>query len=151
MPVMQMEDIKTELIKCLNDDLQLEMAARIQYLAHAEVVKGHYADAIIDRIKEIAGDELKHEEKFRTMIGDYLGGVPTMDVAAGHAAKDIAEILEVNLKSEKQAIDQYKATYRKIIENKDNLGYVFMKLEHDLRHIIMEEEEHVTELDRLKE
>lgn len=146
-----MPDIKEEIIKSLNADLQLEHAARVQYLAHAEQINGLYADPLIGRLKEIAGDEEKHEEEFRTMIGDYLGGVPAMTMAAAHPAKDIRGILEENLKAEKHAIEQYQQTYQMLIENKEKLPYVFESLEHDLRHIIMEEQEHITELNRIKE
>lgn len=145
-----MSDRKKDIVKSLNADLQLEHAARMQYLAHAEEVKGLNADPVIGRLKEIAGDEEKHEETFRTMIGDYLGGVPAMTMAEAHPAATMPEILDANLKSEKHAIEEYQKTYRMIIESKSELPFVFEKLEHDLRHIIMEEQEHITELDRLK-
>ncbi|MGE5308399.1 MAG: ferritin-like domain-containing protein [Deltaproteobacteria bacterium] len=144
-----MADIKEEIIKSLNADLQLEHAARIQYLAHAEEVKGVNAEPVISRLKEIAGDEGGHEEKFRTLIGDYLGGIPAMGEAGTKPAKTLPEIFDANMKNEKHAIEQYKQTYRMIIDNRDQLLYVFERLEHDMRHIIMDEEEHVTELSRL--
>jgi bacterioferritin (cytochrome b1) len=84
------------------------------------------------------------------MIGDYLGGMPTMKEAQGHPATSIPQILDENLKAEKTGIEQYKKTYKMIIENKSELPFVFEKLEHDLRHIIMDEQEHITELDRIK-
>ena len=112
-----MADIKKELITMLNHALELEHAARIQYLAHAELINGLGAETIIERLKEIASDELKHEEKFRNLIGSYLGGEPTMGLAETHQAKDVKKILEVNLKGEKDAIDFYKQIYRKVIDN----------------------------------
>ena len=141
-----MENVKEQLIKMLNQALELEHAARIQYLAHVELVKGLNAEKIIERLKEIASDEEKHEGKFRNMIGNYLEGEPSMGIAQTHKAKDINNILEVNLKDEKSAIDFYKTIYKKIIENKDALPYVFETLEHEVRHIILDEQEHVTEL-----
>ena len=141
-----MENVKEQLIKMLNQALELEHAARIQYLAHVELVKGLNAEKIIERLKEIASDEEKHEGKFRNMIGNYLEGEPSMGIAQTHKAKDISNILEVNLKDEKSAIDFYKTIYKKIIENKDALPYVFETLEHEVRHIILDEQEHVTEL-----
>ncbi len=141
-----MENIKEQLIKMLNKALELEHAARIQYLAHAELVKGINAESIIERLKEIASDEEKHEGKFRNMIGNYLEAEPSMGIAQTHMAKDINTILKVNLKDEKTAIDFYKTIYNKIIENKDALPYVFETLEHEVRHIILDEQEHVTEI-----
>ena len=135
-----------QLIKMLNQALELEHAARIQYLAHAELVKGINAESVIERLKEIASDEEKHEGKFRNMIGNYLEAEPSMGIAQTHTAKDINTILKVNLKDEKTAIDFYKTIYNKIVENKDTLPYVFETLEHEVRHIILDEQEHATEL-----
>ena len=144
-----MAGIKKELITMLNHALELEHAARIQYLAHAELVSGPGAEKIIQRLKEIASDELKHEEKFRNLIGGYLGGEPAMGLAETHRAKDVKKILEVNLKGEKEAIDFYKQIYRKVIESQRDLQYQFETLEHEIRHVIVDEQEHIVELSLL--
>jgi bacterioferritin (cytochrome b1) len=141
-----MADIKKDLAKMLNKALELEHAARIQYLAHAELVNGLNAEPIIERLQEIASDEQKHEEKFRNLIANYLGSEPSMSLAETHKAKGIEEILEVNLKGEKEAIDFYKQIYKKVINSKDSLRYEAETLEHEIRHVIMDEEEHVVEL-----
>ena len=139
-------DIKDEIIKLLNKGLELEHAARIQYLAHAEQVKGENAEKIVERLKEIADDEKSHEDKFRTLIASYLNGEPSMSLAETHKAKGLKEILTVNLKGEKDAIDLYKQIYQKVVENKKEFQYQFETLEHEIRHIICDEEEHVVEL-----
>lgn len=144
-----MAEIKNELIKLLNKALELEHAARIQYLAHAELIKGLNAEALITRLTEIAGDEAKHEAKFRNLIGNYLGGQPSMGISVTHQAQDAGEILEVNRKGEKEAVDYYKEIYKKVVENKDKLVYEFETLEHELRHIILDEQEHIAELSLL--
>jgi bacterioferritin (cytochrome b1) len=141
--------IQEELIKMLNEALELEHAAVIQYLAHAELVQGLCSEKIIERLKEIASDEVKHADKFRNLIGNYLNGEPSMGIAETHKAKETTKILEVNLKDEKEAIDLYKKIYRKIIDNKDALPYVFETLEHEVRHIIIGEQEHAAELTML--
>ncbi len=141
-----MPGIKQELVAMLNQALELEHAARIQYLAHAELIAGVNAESVIERLKEIASDEQKHEEKFRTLIGSFLGGEPTMGLAPTHRAKELKKILEVNLKGEKDAIDFYKTIYEKVLENKAKLAYEFETLEHEIRHVILDEQEHVTEL-----
>jgi bacterioferritin (cytochrome b1) len=144
-----MDKIKEDLVKMLNQALELEHAARIQYLAHAELIKGLGAEKLIERLKEIASDEQKHEEQFRNLIGSYLGGEPAMGLAQTHKAKDIKSVLEVNLKNEKEAIDFYKQIYQKVIDNKKDLKYEFETLEHEIRHVIIDEQEHVTELSLL--
>ncbi len=42
-----MAGIKEELVSLLNHALELEHAARIQYLAHAELIKGIEAEPVI--------------------------------------------------------------------------------------------------------
>jgi bacterioferritin (cytochrome b1) len=138
---------KEKIIELLNHGLELEHAAFVQYMSHAEIVDGITAEAIITRLKEIANDEKTHQEKFRTLIGD-LGGIPSMNFAPRHPAKTIRQILEVNLKDEKTAVD----TYRKILEElkkEKTKGYYDSLLEHEIRHILMEEQEHITELELL--
>lgn len=144
-----MNDIKEQIIKMLNQALKLEHAARIQYLSHAELITGSGAEKIIERLKEIASDEKEHEETFRELIAGYLGGEPTMDLAETFEAKNTKEILEVNLKGEKEAVDFYKQIYEKVIENKDSFPYEFETLEHGIRHVIMDEQEHIVELSLL--
>lgn len=144
-----MEKIKEELIAVFNGALKLEHAARIQYLAHAELIKGVNSEKIIERLKEIASDEEKHEGKFRTLIGDYLDGAPVMELGDTHKAEELPGILRVNLKDEKTAIELYKTIYKKVMDNKTLLPYVFETIEHELRHIIIDEQEHVVELSRL--
>jgi len=138
---------KEAILKMLNHALELEHAAFIQYLSHAEIVDGENAELIINRLKEIAEDEKKHQEQFRKLIG-ILGGVPSMNIAETHSAKTLKEILEQNLKDEKLAVD----TYRKILEElkkEKGQGYYDYILEHEIRHILMDEQEHITELELL--
>lgn len=141
-----MANIKKELVDLLNSALKLEHAARIQYLAHAEMIKGENSEKLIERLKEIASDEEKHEGKFRNLIGNYLGGEPAMDIGQTRRASKTGEILEINLKNEKEAIDFYKQIYQKACENKNEFQYEFEVLEHELRHVIIDEQEHVAEL-----
>ena len=141
-----MASIRDKLIVMLNQALELEHAAHIQYLAHAELIDGLMAEPIIERIHEIAGDELKHGAMFRELIGDILGGNPVMSVAKVFPGKDIKQILEQNLKNEKEAVDLYTKILDYIHAEKKNLPYEFQKLEHDVRHVIIDEQEHISEL-----
>lgn len=139
---------KEKILELLNHALELEHGAFVQYLSHAEVVDGINAEPIIARLKEIAGDEKGHQDKFRNLIG-VLGGVPSMKIAPTHPANTVKEILEVNLKDEKIAVD----TYRKIIEAlkmEKGQGYYDHMLEHEVRHILMEEQGHISELELLQ-
>jgi bacterioferritin (cytochrome b1) len=144
-----MANIKKELINMLNEALKLEHAARIQYLAHAELLRGICAEKIIERLKEIASDEKEHQDKFRNLIGNYLGGEPSMELAETHRAKETKKILEVNLKDEKNAVSFYRQIYQKVIDNKKKLSYEFETLEHEVRHVIIDEQGHISELSLL--
>ena len=64
-----MQNIKTELSKMLNRALELEHSARIQYLAHAELIKGLGAEAVVARLKEIASDEQEQVAELSTLPG----------------------------------------------------------------------------------
>lgn len=130
----------------LNHGLELEHAAFVQYLSHAELVDGVNAEPIMERLREIAKDEEEHQKMFRTLIGDYLGGTPSTGIAKTYPAKTIKQILEVNLRNEKEAVDYYKTVLEKINAEKKNLPYEFFQLEHEVRHIIMDEQEHIAEL-----
>lgn len=146
----QTQDPRTELVNMLNDALALEHAARIQYLAHAEVITGIDAEPIISRIREIAGDEEKHAEKFRNMIGTYLGSVPSMCLSETHCpGTTIQEILQQNLDIEKTSVEFYAQILQKIHDLKPVLKYEYFQLEHMMRHIVMDEEEHIAELSLL--
>ena len=138
--------VKNKIIELLNQALELEHAAFVQYLSHAEVVDGINAEPIIAKLKEIAGDEKGHQDKFRELIG-LLGGVPSMKIAETHSATSIKEILEKNLKDEKHAVDVYRNILKELKKEKE--GYYDYKLEHQVRHVLMEEQEHITEIEVL--
>ena len=113
-------------VKVLNQALGLEHATRIQYLAHAEQVDGLNAEPIIARLKEIADDEKSHEGMIRGLIGDYLGGTPSISMTETHPAKTIKEILEVNLKDERHAVDVYTGILSRIRGMKDGLKHEYL-------------------------
>ncbi len=138
---------KQKILELLNHALELEHAAYTQYLSHAEIVEGINAEPIIARLKEIADDEKGHQEKFRTLIG-ALGGIPSMEISPPHPAKNIKQILEQNLKDEKVAVDTYRIILEELKKEKGK-GYYDHLLEHDIRHVLMEEQEHITELEIL--
>ncbi len=140
---------KEELVKMLNQALEMEHQAMIQYLSHAELVDGLDSEPIIERLKEIADDERKHAELLREAIGGYLGGVPSMGMAKPHPAKTTKEILETNLADEKEAVDFYLKVLDKIRAMSGELRYEYFQLEHSVRHIIQDEQEHISEIKTL--
>ncbi len=138
---------KEKILQMLNHALELEHGAYVQYLSHAELVDGTTAEPIIARLKDIAGDEKGHQDKFRTLIGD-LGGVPSMAIAPTYKADGVKAILAQNLKNEKEAVDAYRKILEELKKEKGK-GYYDFRLEHEVRHVLMEEQEHITELELL--
>jgi len=97
----------------------------------------------IARLKEIANDEKGHQEKFRTLIGD-LGGIPSVDFTPRHPATTIKQILEVNLEDEKQQLTPTGQILDEL-KKENGQGYYDHLLDMKIRHILMEEQEHITE------
>ena len=144
-----MKKASKELVSMLNKALETEHQAYVQYLSHAELVDGLNSEPIEARLKEIAEDEEEHQEKLRTIIGKYLYETPSMGMAKTHTATTIVDILKANLKDEFEAVDLYLKILNKLNEEKENLPYQFLKIEHEIRHIVMEEQEHIAELKQL--
>ena len=141
--------MQIEFIDLLNGALRLEHFAYIQYLSHAEQIGGLYSGPVIALLKDSAADEARHAEVLRGLIGDYFYGVPALDITPAKEGGSTAEIILTNIDSEAEAIAEYKMIHAKILENKDGLSNIFEKLEHAIRHILIEEQEHVAELNRL--
>jgi bacterioferritin (cytochrome b1) len=70
-----------------------------------------------------------------------------MGMAPTKKATTVKELLEEKLKDEKDAV----ATPRRLLEKikTEKVKYYDFLLEHDMRHILMEEQEHITELELL--
>jgi bacterioferritin (cytochrome b1) len=71
-----------------------------------------------------------------------------MKMAETHPATTVGEILKQNLKDEKVAVDAYRKILEELKKEKGR-GYYDQLLEHEVRHILMEEQEHITELELL--
>jgi len=140
---------KQKLIDLFNGALEDEHQAFVQYLSHAELISGKDSEPIVERLKEIANDEKGHQEKFREIIGMYLGGVPSMKISKTYEAKTLDEILKTNLKNEMEAVDKYLKIMEEVKASRDELKYEYMRIEHNRRHVIMDEQEHIAELKQL--
>ena len=128
---------REKILKALNEALAQEHGCYVRYKTHAAVITGSYAEAVSNRLKEIAADESEHAEKLRDRI-TALGGEPTMETAKEEliAAVNLKQILAINLKEEaKEMVDrQEEVLLYEVIED-----------------IIEDEQEHREELSRLQE
>ncbi|MEM3031028.1 MAG: ferritin-like domain-containing protein [Candidatus Micrarchaeia archaeon] len=129
-----------KLIELLNKALAMEYQAIIQYRTHAELIAGETYEPVAARLKEVAGDEEKHADILRVRIS-MLGAVPATVPEKVVVADKIPEVLKVNIKAEREAI----AVYRQILP----LCRGNEILEHAIRHILIDEEEHTEEFSQL--
>lgn len=136
---------KAKLIELLNKGLELEHQAEAQYLSHATLLVGETADTIAARLTEIAGDEHKHAGLFRDCL-EILDAAPSINMHEGHPAIGTKNILKTNLKDERDAVDFYRTIVAELNKSKAELPYEYEFIEHAIRHIIMDEEEHALEI-----
>jgi bacterioferritin len=130
---------KDDLLKLLNNDLAKEYAAAVQYIQHAATLKGAKYQSIQKELLVHANEEIQHAVSLATQI-DYLGGVPTVEVAERHVSGVSKEMLEQDLAGEKDAVARYKAR----VKQANDLGEY--GLENVLKNILSMEEEHVQDL-----
>jgi bacterioferritin len=137
---------REKIINALNEALAQEHGCYVRYKTHAAVITGPYAEAVANRLKEIAGDESEHAEKLRDRI-TALGGTPTMETSKEELipATTLKQILAVNLKEEAKAIAHYQSILKMVDRNED------LHLFEVIEDIIEDEQEHREELSRLQE
>jgi bacterioferritin len=128
------------LLELLNRALSMEYQAIIQYRTHAELISGEDCEPVKERLLEIAGDEEKHAERLRARIC-ALGGVPETVPQKVGISDEIQPVLKMNLQAEKDAI----AIYRQILP----LCKGNTLLEHEIRHNLMDEQEHTEEISQV--
>ena len=126
---------KEELIDKLNEDLENEYAAAIQYVQHAAVITGPEYQSIQKELLIHVDEEMGHAKMLADQIA-YLGGTPTMDVGACYTDVESKKMLQQDLAGEKLAIKNY--TER--IAQAQELG--LYGLEQVLKNILSDEEEH---------
>ena len=135
---------KRKIIVLLNEVLEQEHSCNIRYRTHAAWVKGPHAESVSARLKEIANDEQSHADQLRDRIL-VLGGIPSMKVCEPDLieARELKQILHVNIKEEKAAIVKYTLILDEIPRNE-------ILLYETIEHILQDEQEHLEELERLK-
>jgi len=132
---------KDQLLELLNKDLALEYTAIVQYTQHQGVLKGAMYQNIQKELIIHAQEELQHATIIVAQI-DYLGGVPTVDVPPAKISEDNVIMLQQDLAGENDAIARYIARIKQAEEL--NLYH----LAHQLRNILVMEQEHAMDLEQ---
>ena len=130
---------RDQLIDLLNDDLAKEFQALVQYVQHAAAMTGPQYDAIKAELIVHSNEEHAHAISLADQI-DFMGGVPTVDVAQAHISPDSKVMLEQDLEGELDAIVRYR----------ERIAQAEMLQEYGLRRaledILITEEEHARDL-----
>jgi len=130
-----------KIVELLNEGLEMEYASYIQYVTQAAITRGPYAEGLIARFEEIAGDEAEHAKIIRQRIA-ALGGTPTTKVGEIQIHKDSLKSVEINLKYEKDTVAFYQRLLNLIPPDEPILYEA-------IEHILEDSQEHVEELERL--
>jgi len=128
-----------KLLDLLNNDLELEYSAAIQYINHAAVMTGAAYGDIIKELKTHANEEIQHAITLADQI-DYFGQKPSVKVGKILTSTDNNEMLQQDLDGQQDAIKRYKTR----IEQAEDLKE--FGLAQQLRNILAIEQEHAMDL-----
>ncbi|MEO6873370.1 MAG: ferritin-like domain-containing protein [Opitutaceae bacterium] len=130
---------RKEMIKLLNDDLSREYQAIIAYTVYSQVIKGAKFQHIAKELEKHAGEELSHAIKIAKQI-DYFNGTPVTIPQHVKMSDNSEDLLKFDLANEEETIKQYR---QRILQAEAMGEYA---LSETLREIIVEEQEHMTDL-----
>lgn len=130
---------RKDLIKLLNEDLAREYQAIIAYTVYSQTMKGAKYQHIAKELEKHAGEELSHAIKIAKQI-DYFNGTPVTVPKSVKLPDNPEDMLRADLENERVTI----IAYRQRIRQAEALGE--FALSEVLREIIVEEQDHLTEL-----
>jgi bacterioferritin len=130
---------RKEMIRLLNEDLAREYQAVIAYTVYSQTMKGAKYKAIADELKKHASEELEHAILITKQI-DYFNGTPVTVPKAVKMSDKAEDMLRFDLQNELDTI----ANYRQRIRQAEAMGE--FALSEVLREIIVQEQEHMTDL-----
>lgn len=130
---------REELIRLLNEDLAREYQAIIAYVVYSQTLKGAQYLHIAAELESHAAEELSHALKIAKQI-DYLNGTPVTQPKEVKLSENAEDLLRFDLENERVTI----LAYRERIRQAEALGE--FALSEALREIILEEQDHLTDL-----
>jgi bacterioferritin len=126
-------------VDLLNADLRTEYQSIVQYIQHVAVIKGAEYLSTVDELRTHITQEIKHASVLAEQIA-FLGGIPTVEVAAVTPATEAREALTADLELESRQLDRY----RERVQQAGDLGLV--DVGEALRPLLTETQEHVRDL-----
>jgi bacterioferritin len=130
---------RKEMIRLLNEDLAREYQAIIAYVVYSQTIKGAKYQHIAGELEKHASEELAHAIEIAKQI-DYLNGEPVVVPMPVKVSDKAEEMLRFDLENERTTIGHY----RRRIRQADAMGE--FALSEVLREIIVQEQEHMTDL-----
>ena len=130
-----------QIIWLLNLDLSWEYAAMIQYIQHASMLTGPEYVAVIQEELQHAQDEHEHSVIVSDLV-QYLGGVPTVEVADRATSPDNATMITQDLQAEYDAIGRYLTR----IQQLEAVG--LYDAAQKIRNIVLVEQNHAIDLEK---
>lgn len=127
------------MIRLLNEDLAREYQAVIAYVVYSQTIKGAKYQHIAAELKQHAAEELEHALTIAKQI-DYFNGAPVTVPLAVQQSDRAEEMLRFDLENERVTI----RNYRQRIRQAEAMGE--FALSEVLRQIIVQEQEHLTDL-----
>lgn len=132
-------ETRDTLVKLLNEDLSREYQAIIAYVVYSQKLKGAEYMMIAKELEKHAQEELSHALIIARQI-DYLGGDPTVTAMAVKTSDDPKEMLQFDLDSENETVQNYRERIRQC----EKLGEFAMA--ERIREILVQEQDHQIEL-----
>src|SRR3954462_12714579 len=130
---------RDEMIRLLNEDLAREYQAILAYIVYSQTMKGAKYQHIAGELKKHAGEELDHALQIAKQI-DYFNGTPVTVPKEVKLSDKPEEMLRFDLENERVTI----INYRQRIRQAEAMGE--FALSETLREIIVQEQEHLTDL-----
>lgn len=130
---------RKEMIRLLNEDLAGEYQAIISYIIYSQTMKGAKFQHIAAELEKHAGEELGHAIKIAKQI-DYFNGEPVTKPKTVKVSAKAEEMLRFDLENEHATILRYRLRIRQA----EAMGE--FALSEVLREIIVQEQEHLTDL-----
>jgi len=130
---------RKHMIKLLNQDLAREYQAIIGYIVYSQTMKGAKFQHIAGELERHAGEELSHALLIAKQI-DYFNGTPVTMPREVKLSDKAEDMLRFDLENERVTI----LAYRQRIRQAEAMGeYALSEV---LREIIVQEQEHLTDL-----
>ena len=130
---------RKEMINLLNEDLAGEYQAIIGYIVYSQTMKGAKYQHVAGELERHAAEELSHALLIAKQI-DYFNGTPVTTPKVVKMSGEADDMLRFDLENERATIIRY----RQRIRQAEAMGE--FALGEVLREIIVQEQEHLTDL-----